>query len=316
MGFKRYALGALCALAILFAASPSRADTPVSSCMTLSAPGNYFLTKSLTSVGTCIIVDSEGVSLDMKGHTVTGNGTGDGISDDGGGFESMAIANGKIRNFDVGIDLGTSCCVVIRNVDSSKNTATGILIGDCCGLLDSVTANNNGAVGIMAESCCYALNNIQANNNGAGGGIVTTDCCTTVANSTISGNGGAGAFLDGCCSFLVSSTVQNNGADGVDMNDCCNFVVGSTVITNVGAGVSLIEDDNLVTGAKVSNNGGDGIFLSSTFNQITSSQAIGNGGKGANVGCPGAITGLTAKNNVGGSLATSGGTCTQLNNKL
>ncbi len=173
-GFGGYALAALGALALFFAASPSRADTAVSACGTLSAAGNYFLTKNLTSSGTCIVVGSEGVSLDMKGFTITGDGTGDGISDGGGGFDSMAIANGNIRNFSVGIGLDTSCCVVIRNVDSSKNTDTGILVGRCCGVIDSVTANKNGTAGIMALDCCYTLNNIQANSNGLGGGIVTT----------------------------------------------------------------------------------------------------------------------------------------------
>jgi len=314
--FKGYALGALGALALLLAASPSRADTAVSACGTLSSAGNYYLTKNLTSTGTCIVVGSEGVSLDMKGHTITGNGTGDGISDGGGGFSSMAIANGKISNFDVGIGLDTSCCVVIRNVNSSNNTEAGVLIGGCCSTLDSVTANNNGTIGIDALNCCYTINNVQANNNGAGGGIVETDCCTTVANSTISGNSGPGVVEDGCCSFLVSSKVEHNGGDGVDMNDCCNFVIESTVATNLGYGVNLIDDYNLVTSTNASGNGKDGIFLRTTNNQITNSQADGNHDAGANVGCPGAITGLTAKGNTGGSLTTSGGTCTQLNNTL
>ena len=219
-GIRGYGFAALGALAlIIFAVSPSRADTGVSSCGTLSAAGNYFLTKNLTSTGTCITVASEGVSLDMKGHTITGDGTGDGITDGGGAFESMAIANGKIRNFSVGIGLDNSCCVVIRNVDSSKNTDTGVLIGKCCGALDSVTANNNGSVGIMALDCCYSMNNIQANNNGAGGGIVATSCCTTIANSTVSNNGGTGVVADGCCSFLVASKVQQNKGDGADMNN-------------------------------------------------------------------------------------------------
>jgi hypothetical protein len=82
--------------------------------------------------------------------------------------------------------------------------------------------------------------------------------------------------------------------------------------------VNLTGDDNLVAGATVTGNSGDGIFLRSTDNQITSTKATGNGGFGANVGCAGAITGLNAKGNSGGSLNldTGGGDCTQLNNKL
>jgi Right handed beta helix region len=316
-GFRGYALATLGALAMLFAASPARADTAVSACGTLSAAGNYFLTTNLTATGTCIVIGSEGVSLDMKNHTITGNGTGDGISDGGGNFESGAIANGKIRNFNTGIGLDTSCCVVIRNVDSSNNTDTGVLVGRCCGVMDSVTANSNGTVGIMAAECCYALNNIQANNNGTGGGIVATGCCTAIANSTVSNNGGDGIFGNDCCNFVINSKVQQNAGDGVDLTtSCCNFVVGSTVALNTADGVHLTNNENLVTGTNASGNAGNGIFLSGTDNQITRSVASGNQGAGAQVGCPGAITGLTTKNNTGGKLTTSGGTCTQLNNKL
>jgi putative surface-exposed virulence protein len=317
-GFRGYATGVFGALTLLLmAVSPSHAATAVSACGTLSAAGDYFLTKNLTSTGTCITVGSEGVSLDMKGHTITGNGTGDGISDGAGHFESMAIANGKIRNFSVGIGLDTSCCVVIRNVDSSNNTDTGVLVGTCCGVLDSVTANSNGTAGVMALECCYSLNNIQANNNGAGGGIVATGCCTAVVNSTVTHNGGDGVFGNNCCNFVINSKVQQNKGDGVDLtSSCCNFVVGSTVSLNTSDGVHLTDDDNLVSGTNASGNGGDGIFLSGTDNQITNSTANGNQGVGADVECPGAVTGLTAKNNNTNSLVTSGGTCTQLNNTL
>ena len=316
-GFGGYVCAALAALAMLLAASTSRADTAVSACGTLATRGNYFLTKNLTSSGTCIVIGDEGVAFDMRGHTITGDGSGDGISDGGGSFDSMAIVNGKIRNFSVGIALDTSCCVVIRNVDSSNNAATGILIGRCCSTIDSVTANSNGTSGIVASDCCFTINNVQVNGNGGGGGIVAaaSGCCTAVSNSTVNGNGGAGVFLEGCCSFLVSSTVKGSSADGVDMDECCNFVINSTVAGNGGKGIHLIEDDNLVIGSKVFANGGDGIFLSSDTNEITNTSSTGNGGFGANVECPGAITGLSTKNNTAGPLNTSG-TCTQLNNKL
>lgn len=319
--FGGFAFGLLGAVVLLMSASPSRADTAISACGTLSAAGNYFLTKNLTSSGTCITVASEGVSLDMKGHSITGNGSGDGISDGGVQFESMAIANGKISHFANGIGLGKSCCVVIRNVNSSNNTGAGILVGTCCGTLDAVTTNNNGGDGIDAFECCFTLNNIQSNNNGGIGiaatkGAGSSACCTTVSNSTVTGNAGVGIAATNCCNFLVSSTVQKNGGDGTDMSGCCNFVVNSMVTLNMGIGISLTGDDNLVTGTNSSSNSGDGIFLASDSNQITNSQAKGNGGFGANVGCPGAITRLNAKSNSSGSLNTTGGTCTQLNNTL
>lgn len=315
-GFKRLALGLSGAVALLVtAALPARASTSVSACGTLSSPGSYVLTKDLSATGTCITITAEGVSLDMKKHSIKGNGTGDGISDGGSHLASMAIANGKISNFSVGIDLSTSCCAVIKSVTSSNNASTGISIEGCCSTLDAVTASGNGADGIDAAGCCYTLNNITAKGN-HGIGISATDCCTSISKSTITGNGGVGVLSTGCCTFLVSSTVKKNGGEGTDMSDCCNFVVGSTVSGNKGSGIDLSNGDNLVTNTKVSKNGGDGIDLSDTENQIVNSQSSKNGGAGADVECPGAITGFTAKGNKGGSLTTTGGTCTQLNDNI
>ena len=100
------------------------------------------------------------------------------------------------------------------------------------------------------------------------------------------------------------------------MTGCCNFMVDSRSSSNSKVGANLSGDDNLVSGSTVINNGGDGIDLSSDTNQITNTQSLNNGGVGASVDCPGAIVGLKTKNNTGGTLTTSGGTCTQINNKL
>src|SRR5215469_12931822 len=222
--FGGFALWLLGAAVLLLSALPAGASTSVSACGTLSVAGNYVLTKNLTSSGTCITITVEGVSLDMKKHSIKGNGTGDGISDGGHHLESMAIANGKLSNFSVGIDLSSSCCVVIKNVNSSNNTSTGIEVGRCCSTLDSVTTNNNGGDGIDAFQCCFTLNNIQSNGN-HGIGIAATDgagsaCCTSVSNSTVTGNGGVGVAATNCCNFLVASKVKNNAGDGTDMSGC------------------------------------------------------------------------------------------------
>ncbi len=193
--FKAYGLAVLGALAMILAASLSGADTAVSACGTLSSPGRYFLTKSLTSSGTCITIGADGISLDMKGKTLTGNGTGDGISDGGGNFESMAIANGTVSHFSVGIDLNTSCCVVIREVTSSNNTSTGILLGKCCGTLDSVTVKGNGADGVDVADGEFTLHNITVKNNSGSG--INIGCCTLISDSVISGNSGDGVFSFG-----------------------------------------------------------------------------------------------------------------------
>ena len=84
--------------------SGALADTEITSCpFTITTAGNFFLKTNLTATGDCIIVNHNDVGIDMKGHTITGNGTGSGISS-GIFVDSVAVTNGKIRNFDDGID--------------------------------------------------------------------------------------------------------------------------------------------------------------------------------------------------------------------
>lgn len=61
-------------LALLLPQSPA---TPLSACADLVRPGNYYLTKDVSSTGTCFFIDADHVSLDLKGHTIT-YGTGGG----------------------------------------------------------------------------------------------------------------------------------------------------------------------------------------------------------------------------------------------
>ena len=64
------------------------------------------------------MIAAANVAIDMKGKTITGNGTGAAITDNGIEYNFAIIANGKIRNFDDGIDLSHSGEAIISNVDS------------------------------------------------------------------------------------------------------------------------------------------------------------------------------------------------------
>jgi Right handed beta helix region len=265
--FAMLLIGGLCGRA--------SADTAVSSCQTLSAPGNYFLTANLSSVGDCLVIGADNVAIDLKGKTITGNGTGSGITDGGIDRDVAIIANGKIRNFNRGIYLSASGSAIISNVNSSGNTADGIFIDRCCNTLNSDTANNNGGNGIDITSDDSSLSNIVAN-----------------------GNGGDGVFVTQCCNTLVGSTASNNSGNGVEMGNCCNFVISSKIQNNSGDGISLEEDDGVIK-SNTSNNAGDGMDFSSTVNLVTSSKSNGNGGAGIDMGSHkwGIFSGVTANKN-------------------
>ena len=298
-------IGGLCAQA--------SAATAVTSCGSLSAPGNYFLTKNLSASGDCLVIAANNVAIDMKGKTITGNGSGSGITDSGIQHNFAIIANGKIRNFEDGILLDNSGLAIISNVDSSKNAGDGIFIDRCCNTLNAVTADNNGSSGIDIASDDSSLANIETN-----------------------GNGGGGIFISQCCNLLVEGTANNNTGIGVQINSDDSFVVGSTMQHNTGIGLRMIFDSGVIK-VNTSNNGGDGMEFTSTVNQVIQSKSnknVGtgidflnrfgvisgvqtnrNGGDGVDIVCRGSTASLTALHNTGSNFVqtNSDGPCANLN---
>jgi hypothetical protein len=107
-------MGAMAASA--WAAAP----TPISGCpYTITAPGNYILAKNLTSAGTCIAIQAANVAIDLQGHTITGSGTGLGIT--ATQVDNLVIANGTVQNFSLAILVNLSRSVTISGMTIQKN---------------------------------------------------------------------------------------------------------------------------------------------------------------------------------------------------
>jgi hypothetical protein len=290
------------------------AATAVSSCQTLSAPGNYFLTKNLTASGDCLVIAADNVAIDLKGHTITGNGSSSGINDDGLDRDYAIIANGTIRNFDTGINLHSSGSAIISNINASNNGSEGIFISECCNTLNSVTANNN-IVGIEIDSDDSSLTNIQANGN-SNGGVMISECCNTLVGSTVSNNTGIGVEMHFGDSFVVASKVQKNSDIGVELTNGDNGVIASSTSKNGGDGMELTSGDNLVVASKSNGNGGTGVDLGTNkwgiFSGVSANK---NHADGVDMGCRGSTASLKAQNNSATNLVQTNvdGPCANVN---
>jgi hypothetical protein len=54
----------------------------------VSSSGNYTVTANLTATGNCIVITVPNVAIDLQGHMIAGNGTGNGITSN-----SAAVVN-------------------------------------------------------------------------------------------------------------------------------------------------------------------------------------------------------------------------------
>ena len=294
----------------------ARAATAVSTCQTLSAPGNYFLTANLTASGDCLVIGADNVGIDLKGKTIKGSGSGSAITDGGSTRNFAIIANGKISGFSDGVKLQASGQAIISNLNTSNNTGDGVLIGGCCNTLSTVTANNNGGIGIHITSDDSNLTEVQANGNG-GGGILITSCCNTLVGSGVTKNTGVGVEMSDCCSFVVSSKIQKNSSIGVELASDDNGVIKSTVSGNGDDGIEFpSSSENMVTATKSTGNAGTGIdFGPGKFGIISGVTASKNHSGGVTMNCRGSTASLKAQKNSGTNLVQTvvDGPCANVN---
>ena len=142
--------------------------------ITISASGSYYLTRNLTvSGGNGITIDSDNVSLDLNGFTITSvadPSTGNGISSS---HDQITITNGRIAGdysifemdgagFSNGINAVSSKGVFITRITVVNLSGNGISLSnntDILGSVESCHVNSVGGTGIQASTVknCTAM---------------------------------------------------------------------------------------------------------------------------------------------------------------
>ena len=229
---KGIAVVALVALTLV-AYAPEAAAKPkaIGKCpTTITEPGSYALTKSLTAIGDCITVAADFVTIDLDSLVLTGDGTGEGITDGGVGRQVTVIRNGTITNFDIGINLGSSTDSVIEKVRAIGNTNQGMQAVTRSTVTGN-TASGNGSTGIDAGPGSTITGN-TANGNVAHG--INAGNNNTISGNTASGNGTVtddGTGITAICSVDNVSNIVGNTAQQNDVN---GSVADCNLVNNVG----------------------------------------------------------------------------------
>ncbi|MBN1676619.1 MAG: right-handed parallel beta-helix repeat-containing protein [Kiritimatiellae bacterium] len=244
---------------------------PISSApFTITEPGSYYLTTNLNTSAHGVIIQCGGVSLDLMGFSIIGDG---GAGDNGiyiqgetnAPLKSVLVSDGILQSFGCGLycRCGTSC--MFRDLAATGNTFCGIFFtgyqGRCNGnMIRSCIVNNNGSQGIYLYG-------------------VAGECKgNSVAQCVVNGNGTWGILLD-----------------GRDLGECCdNRISGCTIQGNQERGIWLRADSgacsgNLIADCVVSGNGLEGVNLTGTGgrcsgNRIVNCSIQGNGYAGIYLG--------------------------------
>ena len=248
---------------------------PISSLpFTISNPGSYYLTTNLTDVaGTNgIIVEADGVSIDLQGFALSGSG---GFSASSSGIytglatrNNLEVRNGTIRNwaFD-GIRALSANNSRFENLRIYNNADEGLNIGDSC-TVQKCEVQGNGGIGMYISDSsvikdCTSVSNVSYGID-ASENCVIEDCVVslnrdfgiagytgmTVRGCSVINNQDAGILTAGY-STVVDCTVTTNGQTGNFKHGIFtgpySTVSRCTVVGNYGDGIyaqdgSTVED--------------------------------------------------------------------------
>jgi parallel beta-helix repeat protein len=259
-----------------------------------------------TDLSETIQIDSNGITLDGNGHTVTGSKTGNGVYLYG--RTGVTIRNLNVRNFLYGIYLRSSSDNNIANntvannywwgivLDSSNgNTLTGniansnyagvgiVLTSSSNNILTGNTANNDGSYGIYLISSSYnTLIDNTASNNQLGIYLYSSNH-NNLTNNTANSNHGSYMYWWALGFYLYSSSYNNLQGNTANSNNNLgiylaysdtNILKGNIIASNVnhGIGISASINNNLIDNV-ASSNGYSGFYIAANSNSLANNTA-------------------------------------------
>ena len=222
--------------------------TPISSLpYTISEPGSYYVTGNLSSTTNGIVIESSGVTVDLMGFSLRGDGT------------------SSYPDYDYGIHVISSTNAVIENLVVKGGRISGFYGGLYC-----QSMNNSRIEGLVVSDNTEHGVSLNDSNSGHCNGNTIADC-------TISGNGDKGVYLNGreaqCNGNTIADcTISDNGNDGVYLFSSkaqCNgnTIADCTISGNGYYGVRLYGgsssqcNGNTITDCTISENGDKGVYL-------------------------------------------------------
>lgn len=199
-------------------AAPAVAVTNLDSCRTITSSGAFRLTRNLTASGPCLVLEANDISIDLQGHTLRGNGTGEGVTaGEQGSRRNIEVTNGVITGFQDGVRLPRVQGAVVERVRAIDNTNNGILVGGGSTVTASI-ASRNGGRGIVSFNTDsphdggLIIDNIAIGNRL--NGILSFNNGVTIRGNSVRGNGSDGIEVQ-CPSAMIGNTVTNNGGQNI-----------------------------------------------------------------------------------------------------
>ena len=219
----------------------------IQSCTNITASGTYVLTADITSAtDVCIQIAASNVTLSGEGRTVTGNGSGLGISTFETNRDNVTVSNVTVSNWEAGISASGSTNVTVQNVAAVNNT-DGVRTSFAFDVaVRNVTATNNTRGVVLESARNSTVRGVTATDNAVGLRLLDADG-VGVANTTSTGNiVGASLRLTDDASFTsVNLSDNGEGALSAEATDgpfvAQTLQIGNATVDARGRNVSVAE---------------------------------------------------------------------------
>jgi hypothetical protein len=204
-------------------AARERGPTIINDCQTISTPGSYKLGNNINAAGDCLLITAQGVSLDLDGFALVGNGTGTAVIGPTTEARSVpeartSVKNGDIANFAQAINLSGT-------VEALRVTSNGIGIVVSIGVVRDNIVQFNGSAGLRVAEGLVTANLVVANATG----IVVEEAAVVTGNE-VSGNK-VGVDVTGTGSTLSGNVSDGNSEIGLRVR-CPSNLTNNTAVGN------------------------------------------------------------------------------------
>jgi parallel beta-helix repeat protein len=232
-----------------------------------------------------LVVGANNITINLNGHLVDGDDTGDNGIDNTGGFDNVKITNGRITDFGEGVELSNGADGnQLVNLEIRSNGFDGV---DLSSAEDQATITGNrmfanGGKGIELDGNGHKVENNYFVAN-ADGGIGVRGDMSRVKSNIVTNNGGDGIAVtsDSTGNTIEQNLVAKNGSVGIFLNgaDVDANVVKSNRSTRNTQGIILDgADGNTLDRNTLLGNSNDGIWLRNDADQnlVKKNDAAGN----------------------------------------
>ncbi len=207
---------------------------------------NAVLTQNLICPGDGVVVGASGVTIDLHGFTIRGNGSlGHYGINDVSGYGHVAIKNGALTDFGYGVFVpNTADHITLSGLAVTGSPGYGIEIVGTSPSVSSTTASGNAGYGIYLDGASASVSSSVAAGNGYSG-IYIYGASASIKSSVATGNSAEGIVVFGDAPRLKGDRTNGNGFAGFTSDDLgLGIDAGGYTTAPVGTNTAVGNDDS------------------------------------------------------------------------